>query len=91
MLFLSTAEESNSYRYQFTVMSFKGTHYVYIILTLKLDTNAWNQPPVKTINGLCTKKMTSSTDELEMCNRLQQFSLWQEIKVNRLLYFMTQN
>jgi Cys-tRNA synthase (O-phospho-L-seryl-tRNA:Cys-tRNA synthase) len=55
MLFLSTAEESNNYRYQFMVMSFKGTQYVQIILTLKLDTNAGNQPPVKAINGLCKK------------------------------------
>jgi len=40
MLFLSTEKESNSYKYQFMLMSFKGTQYVFMILTLKLDTLA---------------------------------------------------
>jgi hypothetical protein len=50
------------------VMSFKGTQYVYMILTPKLDTYAWNQPPVETIMDTAQKIDVSSRDELQMCN-----------------------
>jgi len=68
MLFLSTEKDSNSYNYQFMVMSVKGTQYVYMILTLKLDTYAWNQPPVETVMDTAQKSDISSRDELQMCN-----------------------